>query len=338
MPPLVSILIPAYNAERWIGDTIQSALAQTCPRKEIIIVDDGSKDRTIEVARTFASKGVLVVGQENQGAAGARNKALTFAQGNYIQWLDADDLLAPDKIALQLDRLAQGATPRTLISSEWGKFTYSVRRVSFSPDPLWADLSPVEWMILKLRDNVWMQTAVWLVSRELSEAAGSWDGRLLGDDDGEYFGRIMQHCDGVWFVPGSKVFYRRAFESLSYIGTSQKKLEAQFLSIQLSVKYIRSMEDSPRVRAACVSLLNTWLMSYYPERLDIVEKLAQMAAELGGKLDAPRISWKYAGIQKCFGWVAAKRAQARYNRMKTSLLRGLDRAMFLAEGGKNTAG
>ena len=81
MKPLVSILIPAYNAERWIADTINSALAQTWPSKEIIIVDDGSRDRTLRVARQFASKDVCVVTQENQGASAARNKALRALPG-----------------------------------------------------------------------------------------------------------------------------------------------------------------------------------------------------------------------------------------------------------------
>jgi len=89
MAPLVSILIPAYNAERWIGETIRSALAQTWPRKELIIVNDGSRDRTLEVARQFASGNVLVVTQQNQGASAARNKAFELCQGDYIQWLDA---------------------------------------------------------------------------------------------------------------------------------------------------------------------------------------------------------------------------------------------------------
>jgi glycosyltransferase involved in cell wall biosynthesis len=72
---LVSILIPAYNKEAWIEATIQSALAQTWQRKELIIIDDGSKDRTLEVIRRFESAQVKVVAQENQGACAARNKA-----------------------------------------------------------------------------------------------------------------------------------------------------------------------------------------------------------------------------------------------------------------------
>ena len=102
MRPLVSILIPAYNAEGWIGDTIKSAIGQTWPRKEIIVVDDGSTDQTLSVARQFASKEVSVTPQANQGAAATRNKAFSLCQGDYIQWLDADDLLAPDKIEKQM--------------------------------------------------------------------------------------------------------------------------------------------------------------------------------------------------------------------------------------------
>ena len=76
MKPLVSILIPAYNAEKWIADTIQSAIAQTWPRKEIIVVDDGSTDRTAEVARRFASKGVVRRVHGKPGPAGGGKPCL----------------------------------------------------------------------------------------------------------------------------------------------------------------------------------------------------------------------------------------------------------------------
>ena len=98
--PLVSILVPAYNAARWIEETLRSAIDQTWSRKEIIIVDDGSSDNTASVVRPHECSFVKLVAQENQGAARARNRALSLAQGDYIQWLDADDLLAPDKVCL----------------------------------------------------------------------------------------------------------------------------------------------------------------------------------------------------------------------------------------------
>src|SRR5260370_24054677 len=107
MKPLVSILIPAHNAQNWIIDTVESAISQTWPRKEIIVVDDGSEDRTAELADRFVSKGVTVVSRPNQGAASARNHAFRLSQGDYIQWLDADDLLVADKIERQLGALGE---------------------------------------------------------------------------------------------------------------------------------------------------------------------------------------------------------------------------------------
>ncbi|MGB6192155.1 MAG: oligosaccharide flippase family protein, partial [Terracidiphilus sp.] len=195
--PLVSILIPAYNAQEWIAETIHSAMAQTWPRTEIIVVDDGSKDATLAVARQFESQGVHVHAQKNQGASSARNKAFALSHGEYIQWLDADDLIAPDKIARQMEVALNGAGPRTLLSSPWAHFMYRPYRARFTPSSLWCDLTPQEWLLRKMSQNIFMQTATWLVSRELTEDAGPWDVRLLGDDDGEYFCRVLLASEGV---------------------------------------------------------------------------------------------------------------------------------------------
>jgi glycosyltransferase involved in cell wall biosynthesis len=330
--PLVSILIPAYNAVRWIADSIRSALEQTWPRKEIIIVDDGSADQTLSIARQFASNGVLVVTQPNQGASAARNKALSLCQGDYIQWLDADDLLSPDKIAAQMKVAEKCQSKRTLLSSAWGYFIWRVNKVSFVPTSLWSDLSPLEWLIRKMGQNLHMQTATWLVSRELTEVAGPWDIRLWKDNDGEYFCRVILASNGIRFVPEAKTFYRMSScNSVTHIGRSSKKLESQFLSMQLHVKYLRSLEDSERVRAACLSYLQTRFINFYPQRLDIVNQLEQLATNLGGQLRVPRLSWKYVWIQKTFGWRLAKEMQLLMRRCKDNLLRSWDKGMYYWE-------
>jgi glycosyltransferase involved in cell wall biosynthesis len=329
MKPLVSILIPAFNAEAWIADTIRSAIEQTWPHKEIIVVDDGSTDRTFAVARQFASKGVAVVTHANQGAASTRNRAFSLSQGEYIQWLDADDLLSRDKVEKQLEAAAEIQSSRTLLSSSWGSFAFRSERAEFYPTSLWCDLSPAEWLVHKMGENLHMQTATWLTSRELTKAAGAWDERLFVDDDGEYFCRVLLASDGVRFVPGAKVFYRMTPSSrLSYIGRSDKKKDAQLLSMQLHVKYIRSLEDSERVRAACITYLQTWLINFYPERPDIVQQLEALAISLGGRLEVPRLSWKYAWIKRLLGWEAAKNAQIVLPRLKSFVLRSWDRAMY----------
>src|SRR4029077_5987038 len=97
---------------------------------------------------------------------------------------------------------------RMLLSSAWGIFMYRFYKTEFNPTTLWGDLSPTEWLLRKMGQNLYMQTATWLVSRELTEAAGPWDSRLLGDDDGEYFCRVILASDGIRFIPESRVYYR----------------------------------------------------------------------------------------------------------------------------------
>ena len=328
MRPLVSILIPAYNAERWIADTLKSALGQTWQSKEIIVVDDGSTDQTLSVARQFASSEVSVVTKSNEGAAATRNKAYSLCQGDYIQWLDADDLLAPEKIASQIQALDK-CENRTLFSGPYGKFYYRVHKARFSPSPLWCDLSPLDWLLRKMGENCHMQTATWLVSRELTQAAGPWDIRLLGDDDGEYFCRVKLASDGIKFIPEARSYYRVTdSKSLSYIGVSDRKLEAQFVSMQLHIRYLRSLEESERSRAACVRYLQKFMFDFWPERPDIVAQMKDLALALGGELTVAQSSWKYAWLQAAFGWGMAKRAQMMLPRCKHSLIRLWDKAMF----------
>jgi glycosyltransferase involved in cell wall biosynthesis len=329
MAPLVSILIPAYNAERWIADTIKSALNQAWPRKEIVVVDDGSTDQTLQVARQFASKTVSIVTQKNQGASAARNKAFDLCQGSYIQWLDADDLLAPGKISRQMEAANECHSKRVLFSSAWGAFMYRLSNAKFSPTSLWCNLSPVEWLLRKMGQNLHMQTATWLVSRELTDAAGAWDTRLSLDDDGEYFCRVVLASDEIRFLPDAKVFYRQSgFDRLSSIGRSDKKLESQFLSINLHVSYLRSLEESERVRTACVAYLQTWFGWFLGERPDLARELEDLATSLGGRLKAPRLPWKYLWIQKLFGWTVAKRVRQRWNQYKSSAMIGWDKVLF----------
>jgi glycosyltransferase involved in cell wall biosynthesis len=342
LKPSVSILIPAYNAERWIGETLRSAVSQTWECKEIIVVNDGSTDRTMEAIEPFLGDGVRVVTQPNQGAAAARNRAFAESQGDYIQWLDADDLLSPDKISSQMAVLDQSPGNRILLSSAWGKFLYRPHRASFVPTRLWCDLSPAEWMVRQMEQNVYMQTATWLVSREVTETAGPWDTRLLGDDDGEYFCRVLMASEGVRFVPEAKVYYRATgSSSLSYIGRSDRKMEAQWLSMQLHIRYVRSLDDSPRARAACVRYLQNWLISFYPERMDLVKEADAMAGQLGGQLSRPRLSWKYSWMEAAFGQEIAKRAQRLLPGLRWSFQRSLDKTLLRMEthmhiGGSNS--
>src|ERR1051326_5639298 len=117
-PPLVSIIIPCFNAARWLPATLQSALAQTWPNLEVIVVDDGSTDHSAAIARRYEGDRVRGVVQPNAGAAAARNTGLRHARGEFIQFLDADDLLAPEKIAKQMEALLR-APAGAVASGPW---------------------------------------------------------------------------------------------------------------------------------------------------------------------------------------------------------------------------
>ena len=100
MPPLVSILIPAHNAGRWLDESLDSALAQSWPRIEVVVVDDESTDDTLAIARSYGRR-LKVISQPRAGGDVARNVAFAHCTGDYVQYLDADDLISPDKVERQ---------------------------------------------------------------------------------------------------------------------------------------------------------------------------------------------------------------------------------------------
>jgi glycosyltransferase involved in cell wall biosynthesis len=103
--PLISVMIPAFNAAPYLGEAITSALAQTHSRIEVIVVDDGSEDGTLEVARSFGDQ-VRAIRQQRGGNGAARNAAVSLASGSLFAFLDADDRFTPAKLELQMAALA----------------------------------------------------------------------------------------------------------------------------------------------------------------------------------------------------------------------------------------
>jgi glycosyltransferase involved in cell wall biosynthesis len=328
MRELVSILIPAYNAEAWLAATIESALAQTWPHTEVIVVDDGSKDATLTVARKFESRTVKVVTQTNAGAPAARNNAFALAQGTYVQWLDADDLLDPNKVSAQMEVVRQCADRRTLLSAAFGTFYYRREKADFRPTSLWKDLTPVDYFLARFNDNVFFQTAAWLVSRELSEAAGSWTDYDSPDDDGEYFCRVAMKSTTITFVQAARTYYRVGNYGALNKARSERAQTALFRSKVKCIGYLLALEDSPRTRRACVQLLHDWLPDFYPNRPDLVAEATRLATELGGELHAPAVKWKYRPVEWLCGYGTAMKAASVLPRLRAQVARNWDRFLY----------
>ncbi len=212
--PLVSVIIPAFNAARWIERAVTSATSQTWQNVEVTVVDDGSTDDTAQIVETMNDLRVRLVRQENAGAAAARNLGLRNSRGDLVQFLDADDLLAPDKLALQIEALRQ-SPGGSVASCAWARFGTDPGSAVSVVEPVWTESEPIEWIIKSLSGGGMMQPACWLTPRAIAEQAGPWDETLSLHDDGEYFTRVLLESRMNVFVGATKVYYRDVPDSLS---------------------------------------------------------------------------------------------------------------------------
>lgn len=328
--PLVSILIPAYNAEKWIKATLESAINQDHSRTEIILVNDGSTDRTLEIAKTFEAKNLKIIDQPNAGGSAARNVALAEAQGDYIQWLDHDDLLAHNKICEQVRHLESIGSDRVLLSGSFGTFYFRPEKARIIPSPLWRDLAPRDYFYIKFNEDKWLHTTCWLVSRKLTELAGPWWNVRTPDDDGEYFCRVVASSERIHFVPTARSYWRVGnYASFSYSPAwSIDALEGLLESTLRCIQHFRSLEDTEMSRSACVTFLRNRLNYFYPEHQEMAQRLCDIAEELGESLSPqPFFIGRCDGIKSYVGWRMARKSQIMLSKSKECVLRNWDKLL-----------
>jgi glycosyltransferase involved in cell wall biosynthesis len=277
----VSILIPLYNSERFIASVIDSAVKQTWVNKEIIIVDDGSEDNSLEFANKFKAENVRIYSQKNSGASSARNRAFKESTGQYIQYLDSDDILAPDKIENQLLQL-KCDLPGTIASGPFCNFTGSIEnfRTPVKDDGYSSYDNPVDWLLIAAFDKAMFPTVVWLTPRKLIEEAGPWNEGLTYNDDSEFFARVLLKSNKIVFCENAVSYYRRGNPNSLGSQKSYIARKSEFDSLKLVTEHLIQFEDSERVRRACSYRLNKLYYSLYPSsrtiRTEIKDKLIKL--------------------------------------------------------------
>lgn len=307
--PLVSIVIPCFNAARWIEETIRSALAQTWPRCEIIVIDDGSTDDSLARAQAFAARGVRVVSQPNRGASAARNHGLHLAGGDFIQFLDADDLLAPDKIARQLERAAREPAG-TVFTARWGRFTTDPTQAHFAEaNPLFADLAPGDYLMRYASNDCMMHPAAWLAPRALIERAGPWDEQLSLNDDGEFFARLAAASERIAYCPAAVSLYRSRIVGSLSAQRSRRHLESAFRALTRIADHMRALDDSPPMRRAVADLAQRFVYDYYPAAPDLIRAAEELSREMGGSSLQPLGGNSFRLLSRFLGWKIARRLQ-----------------------------
>lgn len=307
--PLVSILIPCHNAAPWLAATLESTLAVTWPEREIIVVDDGSTDASLDILRNYEGRGIRVIEQPNRGASAARNAALRAARGDWFQFLDADDLLAPDKIANQLTRPAL-IGPNTTFTSAWGRFREDPRTAIFVDSPLCATLAPREFLLRYCNHDCMMHPAAWLVPRAVALQAGPWDETLSLNDDGEYFARVALASDRLVYCPGARSFYRSGLPTSLSRQTSHRHLESALHAAESITRRMReNLGDDPEVRRAAANLFQRFAHDYYPLDTALTAAAETAARELGGATIQPLGGRGFQIARRVVGWKMARRLQ-----------------------------
>jgi hypothetical protein len=200
---LVSILIPCYNADRWISQAIESALAQTWVDKEIVVVDDGSTDRSLSIIRGFDGCIRWETGR-NHGGNVARNRLLELARGDWIQYLDADDWLLPHKIASQIEFLMAHPYTDILfgpITLEWWSERKTKRELLPIPEPHdpWELLA--SWRLPQTGAPLWRKEA-------LLEVGGWKDGQPCCQEH-ELYLRLIKAGKRFVYCPAGGAVYRQ---------------------------------------------------------------------------------------------------------------------------------
>lgn len=209
---LVSVLIPVYNASKYLEATLDSLLKQTYPFLEIIIIDDHSTDDSWQIISKFSEtqKRILSYKNKMKGAASARNYAFSLSKGDFIQYLDADDILHPEKIKKQLDYLANyNFKSNLLIGCQWRFFTTNIENLYGPVCPLLVEKQTIysnrDWLILRPD----MALMGWLFSRSQIESVNGWNEDLTRNDDGDLLYRIIWRIKEIHVIPKLLVYYRR---------------------------------------------------------------------------------------------------------------------------------
>ena len=270
------------------------------------MVNDGSRDDSLTTARRFESRGIRVLDQPNRGASAARNAGLRAAQGEFIQFLDADDLLAPDKLERQLAHFA-GHPAAALVSGAWGRFDRVPAEAAFTPEANWRDLDGVEFLQLFFETGAMMHPAAWLARRSLLDAAGPWDESLSLNDDGEYFARVMLRAGRIHFCPGARSYYRSNLGGSLSGRKDGRSLASLYRSFELELGYLGAADASPRTKAAVAHGWKWLAFELYPGRTDLAGAAERRARALGWSTRPFPAGGRFQLAARLVGWRLAKR-------------------------------
>ncbi|MCT4589624.1 MAG: glycosyltransferase [Carboxylicivirga sp.] len=307
--PLVSVIIPLFNAAPYISDCLESVINQTYVNIEIIVVDDGSTDCSLEVVKSIGDERIHIIKTENKGAPAARNIGFQNSNGSLIQFLDADDLISTHKIGRQVNEIK--AIPNSAAICSTHHFYHDVNKEICNDDYLFSTDKPEELFKVLWGANgfVGMIAAhAWLVHRSLIQQYGLWDESLKKDADGEFYARICMNASEIILTEGVKCYYRRFKNGNNQSAKMGKEqFTSNLRSTELKQEYQFKKVNSDESKLAIATQYKLYAMAYYPKHRNLCKEAMKRCEVLGGS------NYVY-GIRGCFisrvnrlaGWKVAR--------------------------------
>lgn len=232
--PLVSVVIPAFNAERFIGEAIESVLAQTYAPVEAIVVDDGSADDTVAVASAYDE--VAVIEQANGGPAAARNRGFAASRGEFIAFQDADDLMTPNKLEVQAGLLIEKPEVGCVLAEQ------ELLVEEGAELPFWAEGSNVPTVMPakpeELADEPDVHTMTMVVRRETFEQVGGFDEEMRAAEDVDWMLRAAEQGIEIRRLP--RVLLRRRVHPASLTQDAAAGRAGHFLALKKRIERHRA--------------------------------------------------------------------------------------------------
>lgn len=301
--PLVSIIIAAYNAEEFVLSTIESILNQSFKDLEIIIVNDGSTDNTLEILNNISDERITILSQQNFGQDAAFNFGYRKSKGAYIKFMDADDLISPMMVEIQMQILS-GAKDY-IAYGEWARFyDNKPEEANFEKLDYWKDMQPIDFLVAR-EEGIMLQCGIMLIPRAIIELSGLWDERLILLNDTEFYTRVILKSKGIKFSEGARLFYRSGRASSISSGKALKFYESTYLSINLMGELLLKHEDSIRTRSLISNYFLIQYFQFYPKFSGLGKKHEQKIKQYGYASIKADGGLLFKSIRNIAGWKMA---------------------------------
>jgi len=303
MEKLVSVIIPCFNAEKWLIEAIDSCLKQSYLKIEIIVVDDGSTDNSLEIMKGYADKIIWETGP-NRGGNHARNRGFALSSGDYIQYLDADDYLLPEKIERQVRFLEE--TGADVVYGDWRYRQHLPDGTSFLDD-INVSGPKEDFLESLLANHQWVPPVALLYTRALVKSCDGWDENLRAGQDRDFLISVALSGAKIVYQHGCYSIYRKYGNTSTSTSNRQLLLKSHWLLMEKAeTKLVQLDKFSSKYRQALARgyLLNSRRYSdyiSYSQHLSLLKKILRVYPKFKG--DG---SVGYSLVQIVFGFLVAE--------------------------------